>query len=139
MYDIWDNDFDRKFDEAVDAMEKKEHRLIWADALKHTIAHRCVLSALDAPQPLAYRSTDIFDLIDEQPTAEPTASTCLGCNCPKMEKLEADPIKHGRWKVILSGDYAICTNCEHYWIPNGDQYDYKYCPNCGARMDEDDA
>lgn len=44
--------------------------------------------------------------------------------------------KHGRWKVILSGDYAICTNCEHYWIPNGDQYDYHYCPNCGAKMEE---
>ena len=50
--------------------------------------------------------------------------------------IEAEPIKHGRWKAILSGDYAICTNCEHYWIPNGDQYDYHYCPNCGAKMDE---
>lgn len=48
---------------------------------------------------------------------------------------EAEPVKHGRWKIILSGDYAICTNCEHYWIPNGDQYDYYYCPYCGARMD----
>lgn len=34
MYDIYDNDFDKAFDEAVDAIEKKEHRLIWADALK---------------------------------------------------------------------------------------------------------
>lgn len=26
MYDIYDNEFDKKFDEAVDAIEKKEHR-----------------------------------------------------------------------------------------------------------------
>lgn len=35
MHDIYDNDFDRQFDEAVEAIEKKEHRLIWADKLKH--------------------------------------------------------------------------------------------------------
>ena len=45
-------------------------RLIDADAFKNDIKHRLVLSALDAPQPLAYRSTDIFDLADEQPTVE---------------------------------------------------------------------
>ena len=52
-----------------------------------------------------------------------------------MVVIEAEP-KHGRWKVLASGNDAICTNCEHYWIPNGDQYDYLYCPYCGARMDE---
>ena len=49
--------------------------------------------------------------------------------------IEAEPVKHGRWKVLASGNDAICTNCEHYWIPNGDQYDYHYCPHCGAKMD----
>ena len=66
-----------------------------------------------------------------------------------IEALKAEPIKHGRWKVLASGkdaictnrgnywipNDAICTNCGKYWIPNGDQYDYKYCPHCGARMD----
>lgn len=33
MFDLYDNDFEKAFDEAVDAIEKKEHRLIWADAL----------------------------------------------------------------------------------------------------------
>ena len=34
MHDIYDNDFDKAFDEAVEAIEKKEHRLIYADKLK---------------------------------------------------------------------------------------------------------
>lgn len=50
--------------------------------------------------------------------------------------IEVDPVKHGRWKVLASGNDAVCTNCKHYWIPNGDQYDYNYCPHCGAKMDE---
>ena len=49
--------------------------------------------------------------------------------------VDAESVKHGRWKVLASGNDAICTNCEHYWIPNGDQYDYHYCPHCGAKMD----
>ena len=47
----------------------------------------------------------------------------------------ADAIKHGRWKK-WEGDVLTCSNCKHYWIQSGDQYDFNYCPNCGARMDE---
>lgn len=43
--------------------------------------------------------------------------------------------KHGKWSFCASAEDLICSNCLHYWIPNGDQYDFKYCPNCGARMD----
>lgn len=50
-----------------------------------------------------------------------------------MRELGYEPVKHGRWKLL--GRYAMCTNCEDYWIPNGDQYDYLYCPHCGAKMD----
>lgn len=87
--------------------------------------------------------SDFDTIIDLQPTVEPTASTCLGCNCPKMEKLEADPTKHGRWIVcddlyktidgrVFDG-YRECSAC-------GEMYPYfpehNYCPNCGAKMDE---
>ena len=67
MYDIYDNDFDRAFDEAVDAMEKKEHRLIWADDLK----------ACKFKNDISYNA--FKNLIDRQPT------------------VEAEPRKHGRW------------------------------------------
>jgi len=67
------------------------------------------------------------------PTVEPTASTCLGCNCPKMEKLEAEPIKHGRWKhhqYCNTAGYYECDNCGKI-----NSYESNYCPKCGARMD----
>lgn len=43
--------------------------------------------------------------------------------------------KPGKWSFCASAEDLMCSNCLHYWIPNGDQYDYHYCPNCGARMD----
>lgn len=56
-----------------------------------------------------------------------------------LPTIDAEPIKHGRWKTLESGNDAVCTNCEKYWIPVEDKYDFWYCPRCGARMDEDDA
>lgn len=41
--------------------------------------------------PLIDHGETAVKLIKAMPTVEPTASTCLGCNCPKMEKLEAEP------------------------------------------------
>lgn len=46
------------------------------------------------------------------------------------------PVRHGRWEWYDSFSYR-CSACEKYWIAPGDQYDYHYCPNCGARMDGD--
>lgn len=48
--------------------------------------------------------------------------------------VDAEPIKHGRW-IKWEGDVLTCSNCKHYWIQSGDQYDYRYCPYCEARMD----
>lgn len=50
--------------------------------------------------------------------------------------IEAEPAKHGRWKMVESGHYAVCTNCRRYWIPIEDKYDYWFCPHCGADMRE---
>ena len=33
-----------------------------------------------------------------------------------------------------NSDMLVCSVCEKYWILDGDQYDFRYCPNCGARM-----
>lgn len=89
-------------------------RYIDADKLKHNIKHRCVLSPLDAPWPLAYGNTDIFDIIDAQPT------------------IEAESIKHGRW--LKNGDrYCECSVCHHEGNISGQD---NYCWCCGAKMDE---
>ena len=53
--------------------------------------------------------------------------------------VDAEPVKHGEWMPISSNkkwiDVSKCSVC-------GKQYslyplDYNYCPNCGARMDEE--
>ena len=45
------------------------------------------------------------------------------------------PVVHGEWvKQDCQGDYGLCSecNCRIPWIPKN----YKYCPNCGAKMEE---
>lgn len=52
----------------------------------------------------------------------------------KIPTADVAPVVHSRW-FPYSKQMLICDNCAHYWIAKGDQYDFKYCPNCGARMD----
>ena len=52
-----------------------------------------------------------------------------------------DPVKHGRWyrpREFQTKSYKrICTNCQDvaYYCGSGD---YRYCPNCGAKMTGED-
>ena len=45
------------------------------------------------------------------------------------------PVRHGRW---LYGDYYdigdVCSECD--WDSQMTHPSYRYCPNCGTRMDE---
>lgn len=45
------------------------------------------------------------------------------------------PVRHGRW---LCGDYYdigdVCSECD--WDSQMTHPSYRYCPNCGARMDD---
>lgn len=54
--------------------------------------------------------------------------------------IDAEPVRHGGWvsQTLIStsnGTYMMhkCSECGDMTINR-----YKYCPNCGARMDEDD-
>ena len=38
-----------------------------------------------------------------------------------------------------NSDMRVCSACEKYWILDGDQYDFRYCPSCGARMSRAEA
>lgn len=52
-----------------------------------------------------------------------------------MPTVEAVPVRHGKWIRKNIGDeyYDYCSECRYIeWnAPNN------YCPNCGARMDEE--
>ena len=49
--------------------------------------------------------------------------------------IEAEPVRHGRWieRPFLLGTSNFCSLCDSFYgMPHGK---FKYCPNCGAKMD----
>lgn len=52
-------------------------------------------------------------------------------NCGIFE--EAKPVVHAHWK--RKNNETKCSNCEFIYYSNHD--DFNYCPNCGAKMDEE--
>lgn len=55
-------------------------------------------------------------------------------------KIEALPFaeKAGKWKKISPAGIYECSVCGHD-VMTTDIEVYRYCPNCGARMEENDA
>lgn len=48
---------------------------------------------------------------------------------------DVSPVRHGRWVCVDTDNeqFFICNRCKRreYWESN-------YCPNCGAKMDEEE-
>lgn len=51
----------------------------------------------------------------------------------------AEPIKHGRWVPVTNGrggfECSVCTNYAPSYR-DGVEWLSRFCPNCGAKMDE---
>ena len=45
------------------------------------------------------------------------------------------PVRHGRWRHYPDCGVTRCSVCD--WSTE-ECVDYNYCPNCGARMDEEE-
>lgn len=51
-----------------------------------------------------------------------------------LPTVEAEPVRHGYW-IIRGGD-MWCSECGYGDVTEfGEPEDYRYCPNCGAKMD----
>ena len=71
-----------------------------------------------------YKANDIYSAIDNAPTAD------------------VAPVRRGKWLEWFPGDCALimtgeemlyrCSSCDAKY---SDAEGYKYCPNCGAKMD----
>ncbi len=64
---------------------------------------------------------------------------CLISNAPTIE---AEPVRHGRWILVIQivSPYGAeieekCSLCGCDISRYGTQPMYKFCPNCGAKMD----
>lgn len=54
----------------------------------------------------------------------------------KIPSADAEPVRHGHWLGKPIAGYATvrCSNCKSAFLEN--KGIWKYCPNCGAKMDE---
>lgn len=51
-----------------------------------------------------------------------------------------DPVRHGRWVRFKDDDYSArihmkCSECNAYWSDPSHVPSFRFCPNCGAKMD----
>lgn len=71
---------------------------------------------------------------------------CNKQSCPILNApaVDVQEVRHGEWISISDGDAAECSECGGYFdmSENGGMAPfrlfekfYKYCPNCGAKMD----
>lgn len=58
--------------------------------------------------------------------------------------IEAEPVRRGRWREIKSNDWSgggayVCSVCGYgySWAGYHEANEFTYCPNCGARMEEE--
>lgn len=86
-----------------------------AECINREAAIRALLN--DAPEQVSYSREDAADCIRY------------------MDAADVAPVVHGRW---LYGDYYdigdVCSECD--WDSQMTHPSYRYCPNCGAKMDE---
>ncbi len=56
-----------------------------------------------------------------------------------LESLEAEPVRHGHWKPFDEDEYT-CSVCGNIFVTMDGEHPlsngFKYCPFCGAKMDE---
>ena len=85
-----------------------------AECINREAAIRALLN--DAPEQVSYSREDAADCIRY------------------MDAADVAPVVHGRW---LYGDYYdigdVCSECD--WDSQMTHPSYRYCPNCGAKMD----
>lgn len=58
----------------------------------------------------------------------------------KCETVDAVPVRHGKWVIesdpSIGWERVTCSECGENVTSIG--YAFDYCPNCGAKMEEDD-
>ena len=125
-------------------------RLIDADRLK---AHYCWWSGGSKEMTIDEAKKTFDTIVDVQPTVDIDAITesheKIGYDKGFRDgyaqaTVDAEPVRHGHWLAVKGWDDVIgeldnaeCSVCHEtqegeYWAKTY----YKYCPNCGAKMDE---
>ena len=61
------------------------------------------------------------------------------CAAEEDKKNGSEPDRHGKWDyvTVVNGGFWRCSNCGTASEALGVKYLYRYCPFCGAKMDEE--
>ena len=88
--------------------------------------------------PIYYEAKTLERAIDTAPRITPSTKSVLKKIIRSAPVADVVPVKHGQWGV--DGVYIVCSVCNRLTLsPIVKQLPtFKYCPNCGARMDEED-
>lgn len=99
---------------------------------------------------------DFFDICDDDEESSMTYKNELLLELNKAittqikavasaQPIEAEPTKHGRWITVSDGygngvataSICECSLCKDtIWVYKNDKRKWRFCPNCGAKMDE---
>ena len=91
--------------------------------------------------PIYYEAKALERAIDTAPRITPSTKSVLKKIIRSAPVADVEPVRHGKW---LHTDYALhwtakdeCSECTYHALDRDDLSHYNYCPNCGARMDEE--
>ena len=100
-------------------------RLIDADALLEKMSCHCDICKYHCHKPSRCSECDWHEAMDD---------------VDDMDEVEAAPVRHGQWILPeICYEDIECSAC-HAYMPLPISFDYrptyKYCPMCGAKMEE---
>ena len=88
----------------------------------------------------SHYDVDVEDYVYDEPAVFNTILTCnkeIRNALSEMQPIDAEPVRHGRWLPDRTKNaYWICSYCGFPSEASGAFKIYKYCPVCGARMDQ---
>ena len=71
---------------------------------------------------------------------EPECYVAFKSDIDAQPIIDAEPVQHGKWIPDKTGNsYWICTKCGFPSEASGAFALYHYCPQCGAKMEDENA
>lgn len=113
-------------------------RLIDADALRYEIAKYFDGLPIQGHY-------DMLKLVDDAPTIEADIK-CEDCKTIIALKTALEPVKRGKWEITEAYPHNVhCSICHkryaqtHWAVWEDGSLPRAYCPNCGAKMEGEEA
>ncbi len=59
---------------------------------------------------------------------------CIALEISRVPAADVAPVRHGHWRRFADCGVTQCSVCDY----SVEEYiEFRYCPNCGAKMDEE--